>query len=297
VADHPDLPYDPGSVDLHSHTSESDGTLSPRELIELAKRSGLDALAITDHDTFSGYQQALPVAEQLGLPLLCGIELNTRFRKNEASVHLLAYFPAGLPGGEFSDWLSGQQIERRNRNRKLVENLQSQGLNITLEEVERRGRSLAGRPHFARILVDKGYASDHEDAFRRYIGEDAPAFVERQSMTTSEAIRVVRAADGIPVIAHPVRLKLSREAEGEFFRTLKDAGLLGLEVYHSEHSPTLQAHYRQLAEELHLLPTGGSDFHGSAKAGTELGTGVNGNIRVPKRFFDNLIAYPLHPVQ
>lgn len=281
-------------ADLHAHTNESDGSAAPAALVELAKQIGLSALAITDHDTVAGYEKAVPFAREADLDLLCGIELNT---KMDASVtfegvtaHLLAYFPAGPPAGEFREWLIDQQEARRTRNRKLVASLQNSGLDITLQEVEAHGRSLAGRPHFARILVDKGYANNPQDAFDRFIGEQAPSFVERQSISTEEAIRIVRESRGIPVLAHPIRLGLSRQAEKEKLAHFKLAGLLGLEIYHSEHPPALQAHYRQLAAELQLLPTGGSDFHGTVKPEIQLGTGLNGNVRVPREFVDGLRA-------
>ncbi len=286
-----DSPYSPGFIDLHAHTTESDGSLTPEELVRLAKRTGLDALAITDHDTFAGYTKALPFARDSGLYLVCGIELNTKLSsdcRQARSVHLLAYFPAGAPSTEFVAWLLGQQEERRRRNRELVEALRERGIDISLAEVESRGRSLAGRPHFARILVEKGYAANHEDAFQRFVGEDAPSFVERQSITTEDAITIVHRGGGIPVIAHPIRLQLSRDAEENILSRLKRAGLAGLEVYHSEHSSELQAHYRQLAERLELIPTGGSDFHGNAKPNIRLGTGLNGNLRVPLAFLDGI---------
>jgi len=292
VPEPPDSPYSPGFIDLHAHTNESDGSLTPEELVRLAKQTGLDALGITDHDTFAGYIKALPFARDAGLDLVCGIELNTRLsssdRPDARSVHLLAYFPGGSPSTEFVSWLLGQQDERRRRNRELVEALRNRGIDISLSEVESRGRSLAGRPHFARILVEKGYAANHEDAFQRFVGEDAPSFVERQSITTEDAIQIVRQAGGIPVIAHPIRLQLSRQAEENILSRLKRAGLAGLEIYHSEHPPELQAHYRQLAEQLELLPTGGSDFHGKAKPGIRLGTGLNGNLRVPLALLDGI---------
>lgn len=159
---------------------------------------------------------------------------------------------------------------------------------MTVEEVERRGKSLAGRVHFARILVEKGYAADPSDAFRRFLGEDAPTYVHRESKSSEEVIEIVRRGNGIPVVAHPIRLGMDRIAERELLIRLKDAGLLGLEIYHSEHPPELQAHYRQLAEELELLPTGGSDFHGSIKPDVDLGTGIRGNVRVPREFLDRM---------
>jgi predicted metal-dependent phosphoesterase TrpH len=278
-------------VDLHAHTNESDGSLTPEELVLLAKRSDLDALAITDHDTFSGYDKAVPLARDVGLDLVRGIELNSRLalaNGSERSVHLLGYFPLREPSQEMLDFLEEQRKERRRRNRRLVEALQRRRVNVTLEEVEARGRSLAGRVHFARILVEKGYAADSSDAFRRYLGEDAPTYVHRESQTLEQAIQIVRRGGGVPVLAHPVRISLAPSTERHLFFQMKHAGLMGLEVYHSEHSPTLQAHYRQLAEELDLLPTGGSDFHGTAKPDIDLGTGLNGNVRIPRQFLDRM---------
>ena len=278
-------------VDLHSHTNESDGSLKPEELVLLAKRSDLDALAITDHDTFSGYEKAEPFAREAGLDLVRGIELNSRLslgNGSERSVHLLGYFPRGEPSQEMVHFLEEQRAERRNRNRRLADALQRRGVNVALEEVESRGRSLAGRVHFARILVDKGYAADSSDAFRRYLGEDAPTYVHRESQTIEQIIQIIRRGGGVPVLAHPVRLSLQRDVERQVLTRLKDAGLIGIEIYHSEHPPLLQAHYRQLAEELGLLPTGGSDFHGAPKPDIDLGTGLHGNVRVPREFLDRM---------
>jgi 3',5'-nucleoside bisphosphate phosphatase len=281
-----------GFVDLHSHTNESDGTLTPADLISLAKRIGLSAIAITDHDTFAGYEKAKSVAGAAGLDLVRGIELNSILTlstdSHQRHVHILAYFPSGVPLPGFSTWLAEEQEDRRTRNRRLIQALQKRGIEISLEEVEARGRSMAGRPHFARILVEKGYAGNSDDAFQRYIGETAPSYVERQSQSTEESIQIIRAGGGIPVVAHPVRLALPPEIERQVLQRLKDAGLLGLEVYHSEHPPHLQAHYLRLADELNLLPTGGSDFHGAVKPGVNLGTGMNHNIRVPRELLDRM---------
>lgn len=282
-------------IDLHSHTNESDGSLTPEELVGLAKRNDLDALAITDHDTFAGYEKAVPFARQAGLDLVRGIELNTRLNttlnlgdRYDRPVHVLAYFPMAEPSQEILGWLDEQREERQNRNRRLAEELQRRGVDISVEEVERRGRTLAGRVHFAQVLVEKGYAADSGDAFRRYLGEEAPTYVPRESKTIEDAMELLRAGSGIPVLAHPIRLALDRDAERELMIRLKRRGLMGLEIYHSEHSPEMQAHYRQLAEELELLPTGGSDFHGAAKPDIDLGTGMNGNVRVPREFLDRM---------
>jgi predicted metal-dependent phosphoesterase TrpH len=280
-----------GFIDLHTHTTESDGTLTPKELVDLAEQIGLDALAITDHDTFAGFKQAVRFAPNRGLRVICGIELNSRLQADKAgfrAAHLLGYFLAGDPLPTFHAWLEQQRTSRRKRNEKLAEKLRSHGIDITLDEVEARGKALTGRVHFARVLTEKGYAANVEDAFARFIGEDAPTFVERESYSAEEAIRIVRSGGGVPVLAHPVRLSLPQDTERLVLERLRDAGLAGLEVYHSEHSPQMQVYYRQLAEELDLIPTGGSDFHGSVKPDTQLGSGINDNIRVPRSFLDRL---------
>ena len=284
----PSLSQLSGFIDLHSHTTESDGTYTPKAIVELATGYGLDALAITDHDTFSGFEQASPFAKKAGLDLVRGIELNSRLnlsgKQEYRHAHLLGYFPSGEPSEEFTNWLENERKDRQERNRKLAEALGDRGVEVSLAEVEARGKSLAGRAHFAQILLEKGYVRTFEEAFSRYLGESAPSYVERQSHTTEQVIHRIRNGGGISAVAHPVRLSLSRESEREELTRLKAAGLQGLEVYHSDHPPELQAHYRQLAEELDLLPTGGSDFHGAIKPNVQLGTGLLGNIRVPVEF-------------
>jgi predicted metal-dependent phosphoesterase TrpH len=280
-------------IDLHSHTNESDGSLTPKELIDLAVQTGLEALAITDHDTFRGYEKALPLAQAAGLPLLQGIELNSRVTLHgeftPRYAHILAYFPSHPPASEFVSWLAETRRERSERNEKLAASLRENGVDITLAEVEKKGRSLTGRPHFARVLVEKGYAKSLEDAFQRYLGEEAPSYVHRDSLTTVETVAQVRQGGGIPVIAHPIRLGMDRATERSFLEEAKAHGLMGLEVYHSEHSPALQHYYLGLAAELGLLPTGGSDYHGpTVKPDIELGTGRNGNVSVPLSFLSGL---------
>ena len=281
-----------GPIDLHSHTNASDGTFTPAELVALAQRSGLAALAITDHDTFDGYEAALPFARVAGLDLVRGIELNSRLFLDGVAqprfAHMLVYFPCGEPSHAFQAWLDEQRADRRSRNELLAAALRERGVDITLAEVEARGRTLTGRPHFARILVEKGYAANFDDAFRKYIGEQAPSYVERDSNTTEEVIDFAREGGGIPVLAHPIRIGLTRATEPGVLGRLKDAGLAGLEVYHSEHPPALQAYYRALAANLGLLPTGGSDFHGAAKPGVKLGSGVHNNVQVPLEFLEGL---------
>ena len=254
-------------IDLHTHTTESDGTLSPSELIQAGIDAGLEAIAITDHDTFAGFEKAVPFAKAAGLPAYRGIELSTALgHPKERSVHLLGYFLKSDPSREFVHWLEGMQAARRDRNIRLVAKLQSLGFDVQLDEVYALGRSLAGRPHFARLMVQKGYTTSVQDAFERYLGESAAAYVEREEPSVAEAIRRVNQAGGISSLAHPVRLgKRDPEQEEQLIARLCDAGLQAIEVYHSDHTENDQARYAGIAKKYGLRITGGSDFHGANK--------------------------------
>jgi len=277
-------------IDLHTHTYESDGTYSPAELIDAARALPLEALAITDHDTFAGYDQAVPLAKEHNFDLVCGLEMTTRLERHRLfSAHMLVYFLQQPPTAEFRAWLDEILESRRDRNRRLIRNLQDAGVKIELQEVEKVGRTLTGRPHFARVLVNKGYASNSEDAFRRYLGEHAPHYAERYGPHTESAIERVRAAGGLPVLAHPVRLGIfDEDAEGALIKDLRERGLGGIEVYHSDHGTEDVQRYARIAAKLGLAVTGGSDFHGAAKPGIALGTGHNGNVCVPRSVLDHL---------
>ena len=273
-------------IDLHTHTNASDGTTPPSDLIEQALTAGLEAIAITDHDTFAGYDEALPIAAGAGLDLVCGLELSTKY--NKRSIHLLGYFPVQPPTAEFRDWLRFNQDSRRDRNRRLAQRLQSLGLDVKLEEVERLGRTLAGRPHFAQLLVQKGYVSSYQEAFDEYLDEAAKGYVDRDEAQLGDAIERVAAAGGIPTIAHPIRVTRDATTLRALLTEMKPRGLAGIEVFHSDHTPEDSAEYAILAREFDLLPTGGSDFHGNRKPSVRLGTGVNGNLNVPKAVLDRL---------
>ena len=279
-------------IDLHTHTNESDGTCTPLELVDRALAIGLEALAISDHDTFAGYDQAVEPAKAYGLDLVCAIELSARLDGNGTrrhTVHLLGYFLHQPPSIEFRTWLGELQAARRERNVRLIEKLQSLGIDITLAEVERLGRTLTGRPHFARVLIEKGYAASWEDAFRRYLGESAPGFVEREAPDMSAGIQRILKAGGLPVLAHPVRLGIRNPASEEaLIGKLCDAGLRGIEVYHSDQNHSDQARYQEIARKFALAVTGGSDFHGDVKPGVALGTGVNDSLDIRKSVLDEL---------
>jgi len=274
-------------IDLHSHTDQSDGTFTAAELVAEAMRVGLKALAITDHDTMRGYDQAVPLAERAGLRLICGIELSTKF--HGVSVHLLGYFPGQPPSADFRGWLEFLLESRRDRNRRLIQKLNSLGIPITLEEVEAYGKTLTARPHFARVLIDKGFAKDLQDAFDQYLDESSRGYVQRHDIPIQEAIERIREAGGVSSLAHPVRVaKNNWDTLARFVEELCGTGLQAIEVYHSDHSPENVSYYKSLADRFELGVTGGSDFHGANKPMISLGTGCRNNLNVPDELADKL---------
>jgi len=270
-------------IDLHSHTYESDGSCSPSELIEEAVRAQVDILGITDHDTFTGYDQALPAGRHAGVELVCGIELSTKLHGR--AVHLLGYFLNQDGLSPFRDWVLELQASRRERNVRLVARLRELGFDINLEEVEARGRGMTGRPHFAQVMVAKGYVRDLRQAFDDYLDESAIAYVYRQEPQFNEGVERIRNAGGIASLAHPVRVN------GDLPTLMPELcgwGLNALEAYHSDHSPADTQLYLELARKYGLLVTGGSDFHGAVKPGVKLGSGCDGNLQIPHDLLERL---------
>jgi len=267
-------------IDLHSHTDQSDGSFTPRELVEAAAQAQLEALAITDHDTFAGYDAAVPYAAETGLDLVCGIELSTKYGRQ--SVHLLGYFLHDGPTPDFRAWITGLQTGRHLRNQQLVDLLRSKGFDITLDEVYRRGGNLPGRPHFAAILVDKGYVPTVQKAFDDYLDASASCYVQRDEPAFAEGVKRIAAAGGLPSLAHPGRVSKEFPVLEGIVRDMRGLGLQGIEVYHSDHTAQDVAGYAALAQGLSLAVTGGSDFHGATKPGVALGTGIHGSLHVPR---------------
>jgi predicted metal-dependent phosphoesterase TrpH len=271
-------------IDLHTHTTASDGTVPPADLVREALEIGLEALAITDHDILAGYDAAAPLAGDLDL--IAGIELSTKY--DGKSVHLLGYFLCGAPSASFRKWLEKQQESRKDRNRRLVQRLNSLGIEITLPEVESRGGVLTGRPHFARVLVEKGYVNTPQQAFDEYLDESAKGYVDRQEVQLEEGIALIAASGGMPVIAHPVRIHREPERVAAAIAHMKDMGLQGIEVYHSDHSVADVTFFQELAARLDLQMTGGSDYHGTVKPRVRLGTGYDGNLNIPYSVLEKL---------
>ncbi len=224
----------------------------------------LKPLAITDHDTFEGYDQATEPARLALIELVCGVELSTKYRGH--SVHLLAYFLKHGPTPEFRTWVAGLQVSRHQRNLELVEKLRSgKGMALTIEEVSRRAGKVVARPHFAALMVEKGCVSTVQQAFNEYLDESGDCFVERDEPKFEETVAQVLLSGGLPVLPHPGRVAaIFNVFEEEVYR-MSRIGLRGIEVYHSDHSMSDCDIYRLLAKRLDLAVTGGSDFHGAAK--------------------------------
>ena len=281
-------------IDLHAHTDRSDGSTDPGELVCLAIREGIEALGIADHDTLAGFDAAVPTAAACGLELICAVELSTRAKEQSApgqrerSVHLLGYWLLAPPSAEFRCWLESQQKSRHQRNVDLVAKLQQLGLAITLADAQYYGRSQVGRPHFAKVLCDKGYVSNMQEAFDLYLADEAKAAVERDEPTLEEGIRRITESGGMASLAHPVRLPQRGADLANFLESLIDLGLQGIEVFHSEHTPAETAEYAGLARRFDLIPTGGSDFHGENKPGIRLGSGMASNVCLSYRLLENM---------
>jgi len=272
-------------IDLHSHTNESDGSSWPQQLIDEAFRAGVKVLGITDHDTFTGYDLARNAAREAGVELICGIELSTKLHGK--SVHLLGYFPLENGLETFRGWVLDQQASRRERNGRLAKRLRDLGLDVTLDEAEALGKGMTGRPHFARLLVDKGYVANLRQAFDDYLDESAKGYVYRREPGFSEGVGAICQAGGIASLAHPIRV---HEDVTALMPELCAAGLNALEAYHSDHGQAETELYLQLARRYGLLVTGGSDYHGTLKPDVRLGTGCDSNLRVPPEVVDALKA-------
>ncbi len=259
-------------------------------MVAEAAAIGLEALAISDHDTFAGYDRAVPLAATAGLDLVCGIELSTKF--HGYSVHLLGYFVSGTPGEAFRKWLGELNASRRERNERLVTRLQSLGVDISLDRVMQENGRQAGRPHFARYLIDKGYASSIEQAFERYLGESGSAYVDRHEPALVEGIAKIKEGGGISSLAHPIRLarRVAGTSLDATIAEMRDLGLDAIEAYHSDHRPEQVARYLELSQRYELGVTGGSDFHGANKPRISLGSGLNGNLDIPRSVLDQLRA-------
>lgn len=245
-------------IDLHTHTTASDGMLSPEQLVETARQAGVQVLAVCDHDSTEGVAAAVAAGERSGVEVIPAVEINTDVDQGE--VHVLGYFL-----DHRQEWLQvflGKLRDGRvNRARLMVEKLHALGIKIDFARVRELARGAIGRPHVAWAIVEAGAAKSVDEAFTRYIGRNGPAYVERLKVLPEEAVQVILRAGGIPVLAHP-----GWGFHEGLIPQLVAAGLEGLEVYYPDHTPAMQAHFLSLANQHNLLVTGGTDYHGEGFA-------------------------------
>lgn len=272
-------------LDLHLHTTHSDGSLAPGEVLDLAHKAGVTALAITDHDITTGIPDALSAGELLGIEVIPGVEISSRYGENE--LHILGYF-LDWQDAELHRRLAALRDSRHRRNPLIVERLRSLGIDIGYDEVRAlAGTDAVGRPHIARALMEKGVVTSAKEAFDRFLAEGKPAYVPRDLPDPAEAIGWIKAAHGVAVLAHPTWVRASGDQLFELVRQLKSGGLDGIEAHYSTHTHRQTREYLSLAKQLGLLVTGGSDFHGLTKPEIKVGIG-KGSLHVPGTLLDQL---------
>ena len=272
-------------VDLHVHSTASDGTYTPEMLVKAAAKAGLSAFALTDHDTVKGIEPAIHAAAGLNLFVIPGIEISTNYKDKE--IHIVGLFidyrdPAFIKG--ISD-----ETERRNRrNEVLIEKFNEYGFPITNKEItEMFPESVITRAHFAAYMVKKGYVKSNREAFDKYLGDGMPLYVPRERKSPEEAICLIKSAKGVPVLAHPLLYHLTMGELRDLCRQLKSCGLVGIETMYSTYKGFDEQNVRALANEFGLLESGGSDFHGDNKPHIRLGSGM-GNLRISYSYLEKL---------
>lgn len=270
-------------IDLHVHTTASDSTASPAEAVRLAKEAELSAIAITDHDTVSGYAEAAEAGKKYGVEVIPGIEISTKYGR---AVHILGYYidPDSDKLAPVLEWVVHDRDER---NRKMAELMAADGLPVSYEEMHRRFGAVIGRPHFAEVLVELGLAKDIRDAFDRYVEKGQKYYLPRNFLSIERSIEIIREAGGVPVLAHPFQYKLDDAGLRELIEHCMESGLQGMECRYSGYSVEQSKYLCRLAEEYGLIKTGGSDFHGDNKKHISIGTGT-GHLEVPYKYLEKL---------
>jgi 3',5'-nucleoside bisphosphate phosphatase len=277
-----------GVIDLHTHTTHSDGSASPEELIARASANGARSIAITDHDTVDAFAEARAAAALFGVEFVPGIEISADF--SPGTMHILGYLVDG-ESPALQRKLATLKEAREKRNPEIARRLEGLGIDISYHEVAQlAGNKVVGRPHFASLLVKKGYVGSIQEAFDKLLKKGAPAYVEKARLSPSDSIQLIHRAGGVAVLAHPYQLKLSSyRAADELVAELAAIGLDGIEAIYSRHSADQRTTYSEIALRHHLLVTGGSDYHGSYKPDIDLVTGL-GDLQVPYALLEALKA-------
>ena len=278
-------------IDLHIHSTASDGSFTPAELLDHAQKLNLAAIAITDHDSIDGSREALRIGIPPSFDFLTGVEISAAhppFFPGSGSFHILGY-NIHLDNRDLNQALSKLQDARKNRNPSILKLLNKLGFQISLDEVNQEaGEGQLGRPHIAYAMVKKGFVASIDEAFDKYLGTRGPAYVDKYRIECEEAIHIIRAAGGVPVLAHPALLNIENDQKLDaLLHNLIKIGLAGIEVYYPGHSPQQIRQYTELARKYGLLMTGGTDFHGTITPQIKMGSG-KGSLFIPYSLYEKL---------
>ena len=272
-------------VDLHTHSNKSDGSLSPSELVSYAAQKGLSAIALTDHDTTDGIDEAMIAAEKEGIELIPGIEFSTEYAGRDVHiVGLYIDYKSDFFKRRLVNFVNGRTI----RNREMCRRLTKHGFPVTYEElIEEFPDCVITRAHYARFMQSRGYVKTVKEAFDKYIGDGCPCFIPRKKISPMRAVEIILKAGGFPILAHPPLYHMGSDRLDKLVSSLKEAGLMGIEAIYCSYTNQDERDMRRLADRYDLLLSGGSDFHGANKPGLDLGTGY-GKLFVPEEFLDNI---------
>lgn len=273
-------------IDLHVHSTASDGTFSPGEVTALAAEAGLSAIALTDHDTVDGVPQALEAAKRLSIQVIPGAELSAQWHGKE--IHILGLF-LRWDSPDLLSALKELRQKREERNDEIIRRLGKAGFSITKEELQAGSPdTVITRAHFARVMTEKGYTASRKEAFSRYLKPGGPYCPPKEQLFPETALSLILEAGGFAALAHPLQYGFSNQELEELTGYLSGLGMKGLEVYHSSNNSYESRKLKELAVRHHLLPTGGSDFHGDNKPDIRIGCG-RGNLRVSSLLLDDIL--------
>lgn len=281
------------AIDLHVHSTYSDGTLTPEELVCKAHEISLAAMALTDHDTIDGVPEAVEAGKKYNVEVIPGVELSTFY--NDKEIHIVGLYIQYM-NPEFQKELEALRNVRRNRNIQMCQKFTELGMPLDYDEMEKEySDAVITRAHFADFLLKKGYIKSRNEAFDRYIGPNGPCYVPRKKMTPAEAITIIKAAGGVPILAHPVLYHLGKEQMSKLMDHLCDSGIVGLEAIYSTYTMGDELEMKNLAGERGLIISGGSDYHGANKPHIELGVG-KGHLFVPYSLLETIKKYRSQPI-
>ncbi|OUQ60468.1 phosphoesterase [Tyzzerella sp. An114] len=273
-------------IDMHTHTTASDGTLTPTELINLAKETGLKAVAVTDHDTVEGIEEALKEGEKVGIEVIPGIEFAAAY-EGETEIHILGFF-IDYKNHKLNETLKSIKEARDKRNILMVENLRKIGMNITIDDIiNEAGGNIITRAHFAAVLEKKGYVKSKNEAFKYFISPGKPGYVRREFITPKMCIETINNAGGVAFLAHPTLYKMSYKQIEKLVSELIEYGLKGIEGEYSTYSDEQEKNIKKIANKFNIMISGGSDFHGGNKPDIKIGTGM-GNLKIPYEYIENI---------